>query len=162
MATIRLQKTPQTGYCYPWKEVRTTCFLFLCREGEFSFARTAVQILVCAPLAYRLLRSPTLRKVSERWQRSKNARHKAVARRARALCSPHASGRRWRARSPPRRPQTAKRSPRPFSFCQAFSFGPTWAKEKAEVRSFDIYAAAHKVSLVGTGVRDGLRPCHTA
>ena len=22
---------------------------------------------------------------------------------------------------------------RPFSFCQAFSFGPTWAKEKAEV-----------------------------
>ncbi|MBQ5892814.1 MAG: hypothetical protein IIW78_01020, partial [Clostridia bacterium] len=23
--------------------------------------------------------------------------------------------------------------PRPFSFCQSFSFGPTWAQEKAEV-----------------------------
>ena len=31
--------------------------------------------------------------------------------------------------------------PRPFSFCQAFSFGPTWAKEKAEVGALKHTAA---------------------
>ncbi|MBQ1230109.1 MAG: hypothetical protein IIX80_03640, partial [Clostridia bacterium] len=38
---------------------------------------------------------------------------------------------------------------RPFSFCQAFSFGPTWAKEKAGVTDLDFYAAANKILLVG-------------
>ena len=82
------QKLPNKKNRYPWKEARTTRFLFLCREGEFSFAVRAVQILVSAPLAYRLLRSLALRKVSERWRRNKNARHKAITRRARAR-SPH-------------------------------------------------------------------------
>ena len=106
---------------------------FLCGEGEFSFAVRAVQILVCAPIARGLLRSLALRGVGEWWQGSKSAQHAAAMQRASALCSPTARWRRWRARSPPRASQRAKLSPRPFSFCQAFSFGPTWAKEKAEV-----------------------------
>ena len=43
-------------------------FLFLCGEGEFSFAVRAVQILVCAPPARRLLRSLALRGVGEWWR----------------------------------------------------------------------------------------------
>ena len=82
------QKLPNKKNSYPWKEVRTTRFLFLCGEGEFSRTVTAIQTRVPAPLARRLLRSLALRKVSERWRRSKNARHKAVTRRARAR-SPH-------------------------------------------------------------------------
>ena len=42
---------------------------------------------------------------------------------------------------PSSRVATRETLPRPFSFCQAFSFGPTWAKEKAEVTSFAFYAA---------------------
>ncbi|MBQ1962938.1 MAG: hypothetical protein II369_02335, partial [Clostridia bacterium] len=41
---------------------------------------------------------------------------------------------------------------RPFSFCQAFSFGPAWAKEKAGVKAFDFYAASHKILLVGANI----------
>ena len=55
------QKLPQKRNRYPRKEVRTTRFLFLCGIGEFSRTRTAIQTLVCAPLAYRLLRSLALR-----------------------------------------------------------------------------------------------------
>ena len=65
------QKLPKKGYMYPWKEVQTTRFLFLCREGEFSFAVRAEQILVCAPIARGLLRSLALRGVGERWWGSK-------------------------------------------------------------------------------------------
>ena len=64
-------KLPNKRDCYPRKEGRTTRFLFLCSKGEFSFALTAVQILVCAPIARRLLRSLALRRVSERWGRNK-------------------------------------------------------------------------------------------
>ena len=77
-------KLPNKKDCYPWKEVRTTCFLFSCGGGEFSFAVCAVQILVCAPIARGLLRSLALRGVGERWGRSKNARHKAATHRASA------------------------------------------------------------------------------
>ena len=59
------QKLPNKKDCYPWKEVRTTRFLFLCLQGEFSFDVCAEQILVCAPIAYRLLRSLALRSVCE-------------------------------------------------------------------------------------------------
>ena len=62
------QKLPKQKYCYPRKEVRTTCFLFLCHEGEFSLAVCAEQILVCAPIAYRLLQSLALRGVGGRWR----------------------------------------------------------------------------------------------
>ena len=135
-------KTPQKWDCYPRKEERTTCFLFSCGEGEFSLAVRAVQILVCAPLAYRLLRSLALRGVGERWRGSKSAQHAAAMRRARArsphktaaYCtslgeSPTARWRRWRARSPPRRPQTAKQ-PRRFSFAN-FSLCACGVKEKS-------------------------------
>ena len=46
--------------------------------GEFLFAVAAVQILVCAPLAYRLLRSLALREVSERWGRRFKAKQSCV------------------------------------------------------------------------------------
>ncbi|MBQ5612607.1 MAG: hypothetical protein IIU88_02725, partial [Clostridia bacterium] len=36
---------------------------------------------------------------------------------------------------------------RPFSFCQAFSFGPTWAKEKAEVTGF-AFCAVDKATAI--------------
>ena len=66
-----------------------------------------------------------------RWQRDARER----------VCSPTARWRPSKARSLGRASQRAKLSPRPFSFCQAFSFGPTWAKEKAGVTGFAFCAA---------------------
>ena len=61
------QKLPKQKYGYPRKEVRTTRFLFLCLQGEFSRTVTAIQAPVPASLAYRLLRSLALRGVGEWW-----------------------------------------------------------------------------------------------
>ena len=123
--------------------MRTTCFLFLCLQGEFSFARTAIQTPVPASLARGLLRSLALRSVGEWWGRSKNARHKAAMRRATAR-SPHktatyctslgekapppggAGGGRVALLAVRRR----RNNSRPFSFCQAFSFGLHGQKKK--------------------------------
>ncbi|MBQ1962514.1 MAG: hypothetical protein II369_00160, partial [Clostridia bacterium] len=53
-------------------------------------------------------------------------------------------------------------SSRPFSFCQAFYFGPTWAKEKWGVTCVVLNTAANKILLVGAIIDrpkaiDGLR-----